>query len=127
MLQFISPEQEGVFIRYIAELTADIYGFFASLSQAASRERLQGRQHHLLWWETGSICERRYPDHDHWHNLRPDAMGEYQAGERPVRFWLEWDRTTIGTRDLVAKFQTYAQYVTSHAWFKEQHFMPYLL
>jgi hypothetical protein len=33
----------------------------------------------------------------------------------------------MGMRDLVAKFQTYAQYVTSHAWFKEQHVMPYLL
>jgi hypothetical protein len=81
----------------------------------------------LLWWETGAICERRYPDHDHWHNLRPDAFAEYQAGKRPVRFWLEWDRATMGTRDLVAKFQTYAQYVTSHEWFKEQYVMPYLL
>ncbi len=109
------------------EHTAGIYGFFASLSQAASRERLQGREHHLLWWETGPSCERRYPDHERWHNLRPDAMGEYQAGERHVRFWLEWDRGTMGTRDLIAKFRTYIQYTTSHEWCKEQHVMPYLL
>src|SRR5215469_5715291 len=109
------------------EHTAGIYGFFASLSLAASRERLQGRQHHLLWWETGAICERRYRDHECWHNLRPDALAEYQAGERHVRFWLEWDRATMGTRDLFAKFQTYTQNVTSHAWFKEQRELPYLL
>jgi hypothetical protein len=115
-----------VLIRHL-EHTAGVYGFFASLSQVASREQLQGREHHLLWWETGATCERRYPDHEHWHNLRPDAMGEYQAGEWQVRFWLEWDRATMGMRDLVAKFQTYVQYVTSHAWFKEQHVMPYLL
>ena len=33
----------------------------------------------------------------------------------------------MGTRDLFAKFQTYTQYVTSHAWFKEQRELPYLL
>jgi hypothetical protein len=52
---------------------------------------------------------------------------EYQAGERWVRFWLEWDRATMGTRNLVVKFRTYTQYVTSHEWFKEQRVMPYLL
>ena len=95
------------------EHTAGIYGFFASLSQAASQERLQGREHRLLWWETGSACERRYRDHDHWHNLRPDALAEYQAGKQRVRFWLEWDRGTMGTRDLAVKLRTYAQYVAS--------------
>lgn len=115
-----------VLLRHL-EHTAGIYGFFASLSLAASQERLQGREHHLLWWETGPSCERRYPDHERWHNFRPDAMGEYQAGERYVRFWLEWDRATMGTRDLFAKFKTYTQYTTSHEWFKEQHVMPHLL
>jgi hypothetical protein len=54
-------------------------------------------------------------------------MGEYQAGERHVRFWLEWDRATMGARGLVAKFKTYTQYVTSYEWFKEHRVMPYLL
>jgi hypothetical protein len=54
-------------------------------------------------------------------------MGEYQAGEQRVRFWLEWDRATMGTRDLVAKFRTYAHYMTSHEWFKEQRVIPHLL
>jgi hypothetical protein len=54
-------------------------------------------------------------------------MGEYQAGESHVRFWLEWDRATMGTRDLVAKFKTYTQYTTSHEWLKEQRVIPYLL
>jgi hypothetical protein len=54
-------------------------------------------------------------------------MEEYLAGERRVRFWLEWDRATIGTRDLVAKFKMYAHYITSQEWCKEQRFMPYLL
>jgi hypothetical protein len=81
----------------------------------------------LLWWETGAACERRYYDHERWHNFRPDAMGEYQGEEQRVRFWLEWDRATMGTRDLVAKFRTYTQYVTSHEWCKEQRVMPYLL
>jgi predicted transcriptional regulator len=120
--------QRGVdmIVRHL-EHTAGIYGFFASLSQAASQERLQGREHRLLWWETGVACERRYRDHDHWHNLRPDALAEYQAGELQIRFWLEWDRATMGTRDLVAKLRTYEQYVTSREWFKQEATLPFLL
>ena len=98
--------QQGVdvLLRHL-EHTVGIYGFFASLTQAASQERTQGREHRLLWWETGAACERRYRDHEHWHNLRPDAFAAYQAGEQRVRFWLEWDRATMGTRDLGAKLQ----------------------
>ena len=120
--------QQGVDVLFShLEHTAGIYGFFASLSQAASKERLQGREHRLLWWETGAACERRYLDHDHWHNLRPDAFAEYQAGEQRIRFWLEWDRATMGTRDLGAKLSTYAQYVASREWFREKATLPFLL
>jgi hypothetical protein len=63
---------QEMLLRHI-EHTAGIYSFFAVLSQAARQE--QG--HRLLWWETGASCERRYRDHDHWHHLRPDAIGEW--------------------------------------------------
>jgi Replication-relaxation len=109
------------------EHTAGIYGSFASLSQAASQERLLGREHRLLWWETGSVCERRYRDHDHWHNFRPDALAEYQTGKQKVRFWLEWDRGTMTTQDLAIKCRTYAHYVASREWFKEKATLPFLL
>jgi DNA-binding IclR family transcriptional regulator len=120
--------QQGVDVLFRhLEHTAGIYGFFASLSQAASRERRQGREHRLLWWETGMACERRYHDHDRWHNLRPDAFAEYQAGERRVRFWLEWDCGTMSSRDLAIKFRTYAHYVASREWFKQEAWLPLLL
>lgn len=109
------------------EHTAGIYGFFASLAQAAMKERTQGHDHRLLWWETGAACERRYRDHDHWHNLRPDAVAEYQAGERRVHFWFEWDRGTMATRDLATKCQTYAHYISSREWAKECSTLPLLL
>ena len=35
---------------------------------------------------------------------------------RRFRFWLEWDRGTMGPRDLRAKFAAYARYVRSHEW-----------
>ena len=54
-------------------------------------------------------------------------MGEYQVGDRHVRFWLEWDRATMGTRDLVAKFRTYEHHVTSREWFREKEVLPLLL
>jgi predicted transcriptional regulator len=123
---FLVQQGVDVLVRHL-EHTAGIYGFFASLSQAASEERLQGHEHRLLWWETGAACERRYRDHDHWHNLRPDALAEYQVGEQRVRFWLEWDRATMGTRDLGAKLRTYAQYVASREWFKQEAVLPLLL
>jgi DNA-binding MarR family transcriptional regulator len=109
------------------EHTSGIYGFFASLAQAATKERTQGHDHRLLWWETGSACEHRYRDHDRWHNLRPDAFAEYQVGERRVRFWLEWDRGTMSTADLATKCTTYARYVASREWFKQEATMPFLL
>jgi predicted transcriptional regulator len=120
--------QRGVdeLIRHL-EHTVGIYGFFASLSQAASEERLQGREHRLLWWETGAVCECRYRDHEHWHNLRPDAFAEYLAGEQRVSFWLEWDRGTMGSRDLAVKCRTYTQYVASREWFKQKATLPFLL
>jgi len=115
-----------VLLRHL-EHTVGIYRFFASLTQAASQERLQGHEHRLLWWGTGAACERRYRDHEHWHNLRPDAFAAYQAGEHRVRFWLEWDRATMGTRDLGAKLRTYEHYVTSREWFKQEAALPMLL
>ena len=105
--------------------TAGIYGFFASLARAAQERYEQG--HRLLWWETGSICERRYRAHDAWYNLRPDGAGEYQAGALRVRFWLEWDRGTMVLRDLASKFATYARYVAYRVWVKEHAVLPLLL
>ena len=115
-----------VLVRHL-EHTAGIYGFFASLSQAASQDRLRGRQHRLLWWDTAAASERRYRDHERWHNLRPDAMGEYQAEERQVRFWLEWDRGTMNVRDLTIKFTSYAHYVASREWTRECSMLPVLV
>ena len=115
-----------VLVRHL-EHTAGIYGFFASLSQAASQDAIAGRQHRLLWWETAAASERRYRDHEHWHNLRPDAMGEYQAGEQRVRFWLEWDRGTMNVRDLAIKFTSYAHYIASREWAREHSMLPVLV
>lgn len=94
---------------------------------SALQEQIQGRGYRLLWWETGSACERRYRDHDHWYNLRPDAFAAYQVGQQRIRFWLEWDRATMGTRDLGAKLRTYVQYVASREWFKQEAALPFLL
>ena len=84
--------------------TAGIYGFFASLAQAARQESGQA----LCWWETGAMCERRYRVGEQWYNLRPDALAEYRVGSQQMRFWLEWDRGTMNVRDLAVKFTSYA-------------------
>lgn len=108
--------------------TAGIYGFFAALSQAAEQECLKGQgEHALRWWETGATCERRYSVQNRWHNLRPDALAEYQWEEQRIRFWLEWDRGTMNVRDLAIKFTSYAQYMSSREWARERSVLPMLL
>ncbi len=96
-----------------------ISGLFASLSQTAIEQQAQGNDYRSLWWETGATCERRYRDHDHWHNLRPDALAEYRVGSQQVHFWLVWDRGTMNVRDLAIKFASYAQYIASREWARE--------
>jgi len=106
-----------------SEHTAGIYRFFAMLTQASRQQSEQA----LCWWETGAMCERRYQVNDQWHNLRPDALAEYQVGQQRIRFWLEWDRGTMNVRDLAIKFAAYTQYITSREWARERSHLPLLL
>jgi len=102
------------------EHTAGVYGFFARLTQAARREAGQA----LCWWETGAVCERRYRVGEQWYNLRPDALAQYRVGREQMRFWLEWDRGTMNVRDLLLKFASYAHYVASREWAREDTRLP---
>ncbi len=61
------------------------------------------------------------------HNLRPDALAAYQVDERTIRFWLEWDRSTISTKDLVEKFASYQYYIRAREWAREHQILPWLL
>ena len=103
--------------------TAGIYGFFASLADSARGSPGQK----LCWWETGSVCERRYQVGEQWYNLRPDALAEYRIGQQYTRFWLEWDRGTMNLRDLAVKFTSYAHYIASREWAREDSTLPALV
>jgi Replication-relaxation len=103
--------------------TSGIYGFFASLTDSA--RRAQGQE--LCWWETGSVCERRYLVGEQWYNLRPDALAEFRMGQQCTRFWLEWDRGTMNVRDLAVKFTSYAHYIASREWAREDSILPALV
>ena len=48
-------------------------------------------------------------------------------GQQQVRFWLEWDRGTMNVRDLAIKFTSYAQYIASREWVREDSMLPVLL
>lgn len=108
-------------LRHIQHM-AGVYGFFATLAQAARQQPGQG----LCRWVTGAVCERRYRVHEQWHNLRPDALAGYRVGPKQFRFWLEWDLGTMNARDLVTKFTSYAQYIASCEWAKERSTLPRL-
>jgi hypothetical protein len=103
--------------------TAGVYGFFASLAQAARQQPGQD----LCWWETGTLCERRYQIRQQWYNLRPDALGAYRVGSKQIHFWLEWDRGTMNARDLATKFLSYAHYIDSREWAREWATLPLLV
>ena len=81
----------------------------------------------LCWWETGSVCERRYREGEQWYNLRPDALADYRVGSQQVRFWLEWDRGTMNVRDLAVKFTSYAHYIASRERAREHSMLPVLV
>jgi hypothetical protein len=103
--------------------TAGIYSFFASLTQAARQEPGQA----LSWWETGPVCERHYRLSEQWYNLRPDALAEYHFGQQHLRFWLEWDRGTMNVRDLSIKCNSYAHFIASSEWAREDVRIPQFL
>ena len=103
--------------------TAGVYGFFATLTQAA---RFQPGQQ-LCWWETGALCERRYQRGEEWHNLRPDALAAYRLGSEQMHFWFEWDRGTMNVRDLTTKFRSYAQYIDSREWARDWTTLPWII
>ncbi len=96
--------------------TAGVYGFFALLHRTARTACESGYSHTLAWWETGRACMRRYCEGAGWHAIWPDGAGEYRADGQRMRFWLEWDRGTMGRRDLIAKFAAYARYLRSREW-----------
>jgi hypothetical protein len=97
--------------------------FFANLIKATRRES----ESTLCWWETGPVCERRYRVGEQWYNLKPDAMAEYRVGQQHTRFWLEWDCGTMNTRDLSVKFTSYAFYIASREWAREDPMLPVLI
>jgi len=73
------------------------------------------------------VCERRYGVGEQWCNLRPDVLAEYRTGQQRMRFWLEWDRGTMNVRDLAVKFTSYASYIASREWAREDPMLPVLL
>jgi Replication-relaxation len=117
----ITQQGEAWFLQH-TQHTAGIYGFFATVTNAAGKET----GHDLCWWETGAMCERRYRVGEQWYNFRPDALAEYRIGSQHVRFWLEWDRGTMNVRDLSIKFTAYEHFVTSREWVREDARVPRL-
>jgi Replication-relaxation len=72
------------------------------------------------------VCERRFWVGEQWYNLRPDALAEYRRGKQQMRFWLEWDRGTMNVRDLSIKFTSYAHFIASREWAREDERLPRL-
>lgn len=117
--------------RRITEHTRGVYMFFALLHRALRSNTgvmAQPPGGRVCWWETGRACMRHYRGRGSWRAIRPDGAAEVIVGERKVAFWLEWDRGTMGQRDLCAKFTAYSEYVQSREWHTDGNFpLPYLL
>lgn len=103
----------------IAEHTRGVYSFFALLHtalRATQPGRTEDMADQVVWWETGRACMRHYRTQQGWGAIRPDGAAEVVVHGRRVSLWLEWDRSTMGLRDLRAKFTAYAEYVRSREW-----------
>jgi hypothetical protein len=111
-----------LFLRHIQHAVG-ISSFFARFIQIAKKKA----GHELCWWEIGRVCERRYRVGEQWYNFRPDAQAEYRIGQRPIRFWLEWDCGTMNARDLAIKFTSYGHYLASREWARECSRIPALV
>lgn len=117
-------QQRGVKgLLHQASHVAGLYGFFATL--ATELMRVPGA--HLRWWETGAICERVFAWRGKIYHFKPDAFAGVRIGGRTLRFWLEWDRGTMGVRDLESKCATYAAFLTSRDWMGGSSLPPVLL
>ena len=73
------------------------------------------------------MCEQRYLVDEQWYNLRPDALAEYHNGHQRLRFRLEWDRGTMNVRDLYIKCNSYAHFIATREWAREDTRIPQLL
>lgn len=92
--------------------TAGMYAFLTGLIRDVAAT--PGAR--VCWWETGAPCEHVFTYREQTYHFKPDALACVQFGDRTIRFWLEWDRGTMGVRDLEHKCATYAAYLTSRAW-----------
>jgi DNA-binding MarR family transcriptional regulator len=104
--------------------TAGVYAFFIDLVRHLADLPGGGR---LRWWETGAMCEHVFTYREQTYHFKPDALAAVQLGIQQVRFWLEWDRGTMGVRDLERKCATYAAYLSSREWARGGVYPPTLL
>jgi hypothetical protein len=106
-----------------ARHTAGVYGFFARLAQDLAQ--VPGAR--LRWWETGALCERYFVWREQVYRFKPDAFAGVFIGGQTRRFWLEWDRGTMGRKDLETKCATYAAFLTSREWASASAVPPVLI
>ena len=96
---------------------AGVYGVVAAFHRAA--QATQGAIT-VAWWDVGDACARTYWYQGVQRNLRPDAelelAGQANGTPRRMRLWLEYDRGTMGRRDLARKMSAYAAYWASKEW-----------
>lgn len=103
--------------------TAGIYAFFSDLVRCLA----DFPETRLRWWETGAMCEHVFTYREQTYHFKPDALAAVQLGIHQMRFWLEWDRGTMGVRDLEHKCATYAAYLSSREWARGGVHPPVLL
>ncbi|MEO7019374.1 MAG: replication-relaxation family protein [Ktedonobacteraceae bacterium] len=103
--------------------TVGIYRFFTTLMSDLTASPVAW----LRWWETGAMCEHVFVYREQTYHFKPDALASVQLGAREVRMWLEWDRGTMGVRDLERKCATYAAYLSSREWARTGAYPPALV
>ncbi len=98
-----------------------LYEFFTELSQAATEQRAD----RLCWWSR-ELGQRTYEWNGTTYQFHPDALAEYESGERHIRFWLEYEAGDPAVRDLMTTLTRYSTYLRSREWMRELTPLPVL-
>jgi hypothetical protein len=98
-----------------------LYGFFTELAGAAT-EQQGGR---LRWWSR-ELGQRIYSWNGTTYQWHPDALADYERGERHLQFWLAYEAGDPSVRDLMASLMRYSTYLRSREWMREQTPLPVL-
>ncbi|MXW30176.1 MAG: hypothetical protein F4Z88_05405 [Chloroflexi bacterium] len=90
------------------EHTEAVHGFAAGLAEQARSTGCQVAQ-----FDPPHRASRFFRHRGRLHSIRPDAFGILRGGDRPMPFFLEWERRAVRPVTMAARLAPYLRYFAS--------------